>query len=168
MSLLSLVNPAYGTEWLRWTLSDLSRSLGVASDSLKKKMSLWLNRGFIMETPATAVAEHTYNAVISLGASDDSHTAAADEDGGDAGASMAAEQLAQENKVYEQYIMGMLTNLESLPLQRIHNMLKMFVAASGADRGYDRTESELQRFLHVLVDDGKLELSGGQYRVHRG
>lgn len=60
MSLLSLVNPAYGTEWLRWTLSDLSRSLGVASDSLKKKMSLWLNRGFIMETPATAVAEHTY------------------------------------------------------------------------------------------------------------
>ena len=35
----------------------------------------------------------------------------------------------------------MLTNLESLPLARIHNMLKMFVPASGADRGCrDRAE----------------------------
>jgi len=67
-----------------------------------------------------------------------------------------------------QYVLGMLTNLESLPLQRIHNMLKMFVPASGPDRGYDRTEHELQRFLHLLVDDGKLEHSAGQYKIHRG
>jgi anaphase-promoting complex subunit 2 len=62
----------------------------------------------------------------------------------------------------------MLTNLESLPLLRIHNMLKMFVPANGGDRGYDRSEQELQRFLHLLVDDGKLEHSAGQYRLHRG
>ena len=49
--------------------------------------------------------------------------------------------------MYEQYVIGMLTNLESLPVQRIHNMLKMFVPASGGDRGYDRSEAELQRFL---------------------
>lgn len=62
----------------------------------------------------------------------------------------------------------MLTNLESLPLLRIHNMLKMFVPATGGERGYDRNEQELQRFLHLLVDDGKLEHSAGQYRLHRG
>ena len=36
----------------------------------------------------------------------------------------------------------------SLPLSRIHNMLRMFVPASGGDRGYDRSEAELQRHLH--------------------
>ena len=49
-------------------------------------------------------------------------------------------------QVYEQYVIGMLTNLESLPVQRIHNMLKMFVPASGGDRGYDCSEQARRRF----------------------
>ena len=56
----------------------------------------------------------------------------------------AEAQLEAEMRVYAQYVLGMLTNLESLPLGRIHNMLRMFVPGSGADRGYDRTEAELQ------------------------
>ena len=48
--------------------------------------------------------------------------------------------------MYEQYVIGMLTNLESLPVQRIHNMLKMFVPASGGDRGYDCSEQARRRF----------------------
>ena len=37
---------------------------------------------------------------------------------------MSQEQLMEANmKVYESYVMGMVTNLESLPLQKIHNML---------------------------------------------
>ena len=43
-------------------------------------------------------------------------------------------------QVYEQYVVGMLTNLESLPLDRIHNMLKMFVQSDDGNGGYDRTE----------------------------
>ena len=61
----------------------------------------------------------------------------------------------------------MLTNLESLPLGRIHNMLRMFVPASGGERGYDRSEAELQRFLNRLVEDGKLELSGGNFKIRK-
>lgn len=64
-------------------------------------------------------------------------------------------------------MLGMLTNLESLPLQRIHNMLKMFLPASGSERGYDHTEAELRRFLSKLIEDGKLECSGGQYKIRR-
>ena len=71
-------------------------------------------------------------------------------------------------RVYEQYVMGMLTNLESLPLDRIHNMLKMFVQSENGDGGYDRTEQELQRFLSRMVEDGKLEHSGGQYKIRPG
>lgn len=31
-------------------------------------------------------------------------------------------------QVYQQFIMGMLNNFDSLPLDRIHNMLKMFMS----------------------------------------
>ena len=87
-----------------------------------------------------------------------------EEEDGD-GAEAKAKQLEDEMKVYEQYVVGMLTNLESLPLDRIHNMLKMFVQSDDGNGGYDRTEQELQRFLGRMVEDGKLEAAGGQYRI---
>ena len=67
----------------------------------------------------------------------------------------------------ESYVLGMLTNLESLPLARIHNMLKMFLPPSGGEPGYDYSEAELRRFLSQLIEDGKLECSGGQYSIRR-
>ena len=83
------------------------------------------------------------------------------------GGGAAEAQLDAEMRVYEQYFIGMLTNLTELPLARINNMLRMFVPASGGDRGYDRSEAELQRFLQRLVEDGKLELSAGMYKIRR-
>ena len=50
---------------------------------------------------------------------------------------------------------------------RIHNMLKMFLPPSGSERGYDHSEAELRRFLSRLTEDGKLEHSGGQYKIKR-
>lgn len=44
----------------------------------------------------------------------------------------------------ESYVIGMLTNLETLPFARVHNMLKMFL--SSEDR-YEYTEIELRRLL---------------------
>ena len=61
-------------------------------------------------------------------------------------------------QVYEQYVIGMLTNLESLPVQRIHNMLKMFVPASGGDRGYDCSEQARRRLAETVV--AKLHIWG--------
>ena len=54
-------------------------------------------------------------------------------------------------QVYEQYVVGMLTNLESLPLDRIHNMLKMFVQSDDGNGGYDRTEQARLRGLSSLL-----------------
>ena len=45
----------------------------------------------------------------------------------------------------------MLTNLESLPLDRIHNMLKMFVQSDDGNGGYDRTEQARLRALSSLL-----------------
>ena len=80
-----------------------------------------------------------------------------EEEGGGGAADAEAEA---EMKVYEQYVIGMLTNLECLPLGRIHNMLRMFVPANTL-----KSEQELQRFLNRLVEDGKLELAAGQYKI---
>ena len=43
------------------------------------------------------------------------------------------------------YPTGMLTNLTKLPLDRIHNNLKMFM--SGGDNKYDKSLPELQQLL---------------------
>lgn len=61
---------------------------------------------------------------------------------------------------FEPFIMGMLTNFDALPLDRVHNMLKMFVS----DPPYDRTLEQLGAFMARLVADEKLSLEGGTYR----
>lgn len=61
---------------------------------------------------------------------------------------------------YEPFIMGMLTNFDSMPLDRIHNMLKMFVS----DPPYDKTTEQLGAYLSTLVTYEKISLSGGVYK----
>lgn len=66
----------------------------------------------------------------------------------------------QEMAMFEQYIMGMLTNFEAgLPLERIHNILKMFVP----DQAYDKTSKQLATFLGQLIADEKLKKVGDIY-----
>ncbi len=50
----------------------------------------------------------------------------------------------------EPFIVGMLTNFDGLPLERIHNMLKMFVT----DPPYDRCIDDLSRLLESMVGRG--------------
>lgn len=57
----------------------------------------------------------------------------------------------------------MLTNLNKLPLDRIHNNLKMFM--SGGDNQYDKSLPELQQLLWRLSAEGKLEQVDGEYRL---
>ena len=56
--------------------------------------------------------------------------------------------------------MGMLSTFGTgLPLERIHNTLKMFVP----DQAYDKTVDQLSAFLGQLVADGKLVASANVY-----
>lgn len=61
------------------------------------------------------------------------------------------------------YIQAMLTNLESLTLERIHSMLKMFVMTGPVVTEIDI--QELQGFLQKKVRDQQLIYSGGVYRL---
>ena len=58
---------------------------------------------------------------------------------------------------------GMLSNLGPLPLDRVHNMLRLF--AGGGERPFDMTATELSRFLGRLVAAGGLALTDGIYSL---
>ena len=63
--------------------------------------------------------------------------------------------------MYESYVMGMLTNFdEGLPLERIHNMLKMFVV----EPVYDKSAEQLSAFLMKLAGEEKLQLVGNLFK----
>ena len=68
--------------------------------------------------------------------------------------------VLQEMAKYEPFVMGMLTNFDALPLDRVHNMLKMFVS----DPPYDKSLEQLGAYMARLVADEKLSLDGGMYR----
>ena len=157
---------AFGTQ-PQWSLRALSAKLKVDAQTLKKRLALWINRGFIHEKGRTADGDVNYEAPTHLGKGGEGRPGGEDDEEEGAGGGAAEAQLDAEMRVYEQYVIGMLTNLTELPLARINNMLRMFVPASGGDRGYDRSEAELQRFLQRLVEDGKLELSAGMYKIRR-
>ena len=62
--------------------------------------------------------------------------------------------------MYEQYVLGMLSNFTAgLPLERIHNMLKMFVT----EPAYDKTAAQLEAFLGRMVNEEKLAFSADVY-----
>ncbi|KAM8934690.1 anaphase-promoting complex subunit 2 isoform 1-T1 [Pelodytes ibericus] len=142
-----------------WTLDDLSEVLKIPVTSLRRKMSLWLQQGILRENPAgtfTVIEEEQTDQTEKVVLID------SDEEGDSAMASQA-DQKEEELQLFWTYIQAMLTNLESLPLERIHSMLKMFVMTSHVVTEIDI--QELQGFLQKKVSDQLLVYSGGVYRL---
>ncbi|XP_053329016.1 anaphase-promoting complex subunit 2 [Spea bombifrons] len=142
-----------------WTLEELSEVLKVPVTSLRKKMTLWLQQGVLREDPPgtfTVIEEEQKDR------SDRVVLVDSDEEGDSAMASQA-DQKEEELQLFWTYIQAMLTNLESLPLERIHSMLKMFVMTGPVVTEIDI--QELQGFLQKKVSDQQLVYSGGVYRL---
>lgn len=154
-----------------WAATDLAAALGVPVTTLRRRIMLWVNQGVLVESSGAKLGESYYTIVENmgdvgsrscaptLGASDSAVPLLGEEEGESAVASME-DQLQQEMNVYESYVLGMLTNFDALPLDRIHNMLKMFVS----DPPYDKSLHQLQSFLAGLVSEEKLEIRDGLYR----
>lgn len=70
----------------------------------------------------------------------------------------------QDREMFDRFLLNMLDSLDSAPLERIHNMLKMFIVEP---HPYDKTEEQLAAELSRLVTAGKLATSGGMYRIDR-
>lgn len=109
----------------QWDAEELAATLEISDDALLKHVSVWINHGLLAFSPdrRTLLASKSFQ---------DSRY---DGDGGlmdemETAVSSDAQE-AEELKMLETYIVGMLSNFGSLPIQRIHNMLSTF-ARSGA------------------------------------
>lgn len=151
-----------------WTAEDLSNETGIAEHIIQKRMGFWVSNRVVKIFPSSqstvvyqvAPQEHL------LQGEHDVDSAMMDLDhGGSQSVSLFAQE-EEEMGVYESYIVGMLTNLGSLPLDKIHNMLKMYV--SGSDVKFNKTPQQLSTFLKYLCKQEKLECGpDGMYKLFK-
>ena len=95
-----------------------------------------------------------------------SSSAAEADDEADSVTRTSKDQREDELKVFWLYIYNMLMNLETLPLARIHQMLKVFAMQGMSGNALGECDiEELRDFLDKKVREHKLVFSGGQYRL---
>ncbi|KAK3509055.1 hypothetical protein QTP70_018800 [Hemibagrus guttatus] len=144
-----------------WALEELSGVLGVHQELLRRKLALWQQHGVIQEkSPGRysilekASSRERPDRGIMLIDSDEE---------GDSNTTTQSEQREEKLQLFWAYIQAMLTNLESMTLERIHSMLRMFVATGPGVTEMD--VNELQAFLQKKVRDHQLIVSAGVYRL---
>lgn len=109
----------------------------------------------VLETLSDEAAAHPGTASAAIAAAAETATAAA------APAILSEHEVAKEKMdVYAQYVVGMLTNGGPMPLQQIVMMLKLTVA-----EGFPFANEELKDYLDEEVKSGRLDLTGGNYKI---
>jgi anaphase-promoting complex subunit 2 len=156
----------------RWTAEGLANETGLPEHVIQKRMSFWVNHRVIKLVPGSGPAmefEAATREHLLQGDNDPDSAAVAslmDDDGSDGQAVSVVAQEEEEMDAYESYICGMLTNLGQLPLERIHNMLKMYV--TGSENKYSKTPQQLSLFLQHLCKQEKLECGpDGMYKLFK-
>lgn len=139
-------------------MEDLSHHIKIPSTILRKRLMFWISQGFIRESATN------YFTLIKENPSKNKreHEDDCDDDENESAMASASEQREEELQVFWSYIVGMLTNLDSLPLERIHQMLKMF-ASHGP--GVEFSQEELKHFLQRKVREHALVFAGGVYHL---
>lgn len=149
----------YFQDQASWTLEELSKVVKMPVALLRRRMSVWLQQGVLREEPAG-----TFSVVEEERPQDrDSMVLLDSDDESDSGMASQADQKEEELLLFWTYIQAMLTNLESLSLERIYSMLRMFVVTGPALAEIDL--QELQGFLQKKVRDQQLVYSAGVYRL---
>jgi len=147
-----------------WTASDLSNETGIQEHLVVKRMTYWVNQHVVRQHRGDFGASTRY-VLATLDHWNERNVLNISSDEGPEGqvVSLGAQE-EEEMEIYESYIVGMLTNLGQLPLERIHNMLKTFV--TGSDHKYGKTPQQLSSFLQNLCKQDKLECGpDGMYKL---
>jgi anaphase-promoting complex subunit 2 len=153
----------------QWTPQDLSDETGIPEHIIQRRMAYWVNQRVIVavHSPAGGIVYEIASIHHQTSVSRDMDSASMmDDDGSEGQAASAMAQETEEREVYQSYILNMLTTLKTLPLEKIHNNLKMF--ATGSDHKYNMTVHQLSGFLHHLCKQEKLECGpDGDYKVFK-
>ncbi|KAJ7334437.1 Anaphase-promoting complex subunit 2 [Desmophyllum pertusum] len=157
------VTPAQATaiihfqEKERWTLEELSGVMHVPPGLLRRRLGFWISQGVLKEE-----STDTFTVVEKQKGQQRIPEVVMDAEVESVMAS-SQDQREEELQVFWSYIVGMLTNLESLPLDRIHSMLRMF-AMQGPSSSQCSVD-DLRRFLDRKVKDQELQFVNGFYRL---
>jgi anaphase-promoting complex subunit 2 len=140
-----------------WTLDKLSAVIQMPQSVLKRRIGFWQIQGLIRETK-----ENNF-VLCEEGSADstDTHTHVVIEESEEVMVS-SNDQREEELQVFWNYIVGMLTNLDSMSLERIHQMLKLFASQAP---GFEFSIEELKAFLQKKVREHKLNYVHGVYQL---
>uniref|UniRef100_A0AAX7T814 Anaphase-promoting complex subunit 2 n=1 Tax=Astatotilapia calliptera TaxID=8154 RepID=A0AAX7T814_ASTCA len=151
----------YFQEKSSWTLEELSAKLGAPKELVHRKLALWQQQGVLREE----AGGHFY--VVEKGSSKEKLDRGvmlidSDEER-DSNTATQSEQREEKLQLFWVYVQAMLTNLDTMTLERIHTMLRMFVATGPVVTEMD--VNELEAFLQRKVRDHQLIMSGNVYRL---
>ena len=149
------------------SLFELSSKCEIEEEELRRKIAFWMAKGVVKESfdeqnniVYSIIEEQLLNSQVDLINRNNSNYSDL----------MTVEETSgtKEKAVYlvcESYITGMLSNQESMTLERIHTLLKLMSGSdTRSDLKYDLSIMQLHRFLIKLVDSNKIELIDGSYR----
>jgi len=141
-----------------WEISELCSELDISANAVRTRIGYWMSQGVIIERSSdTFQAATSYSSVVK-------ETSFYEVDD-DSLASSAQNQRDEELQTYWSYVVGMLTNIGTLPLERIHSMLKMFAVTGPA--GSQCTADDVKQFLDAKVKAGELQFSNGLYKLSK-
>ncbi|KAK4305032.1 hypothetical protein Pmani_023056 [Petrolisthes manimaculis] len=152
----------------KWSIEDLSSVTQVPKTVLRRKITYWQTQGVLQEVETDVfvlvegeeAGEESGEATVAGISSPSLAPPAIEEDEAESVMASAQDQREEELQVFWSYIVGMLTNLDSLPLERIHAMLKMFVQGS-----VECSQQELRAFLDRKVRHHHLIFTNGLYKL---
>uniref|UniRef100_A0A2P2I5F3 Anaphase-promoting complex subunit 2 n=1 Tax=Hirondellea gigas TaxID=1518452 RepID=A0A2P2I5F3_9CRUS len=160
------VSPGHATvlmafeEKPRLTLQEITLEAKTTSSTVRKLVSFWVGQGVLKEV-SPDVYEVCEDGVCKGSGSAGLAPPPAAEDDAESAMAPSEVQRDEELEVLWSYILGMLTNLESLPLTRIHSMLTMFV-----DEGMQCSMEEIKALLDQKVMQHLLIMVNGQYKLN--
>ncbi|XP_057716916.1 anaphase-promoting complex subunit 2 [Corythoichthys intestinalis] len=149
-----------------WSAEELSAELGVATEAVNRKLALWQQLGVLREEGGGRYAVQERAAACKDKAERGGGGAMVvvdSDDERDSNIAMQTQQREEKMQLFWAYVQAMLTNLECMTLERIHSLLRLFVATGPVVTEMD--VSELEAFLQRKVAEHQLLMSSGVYRL---
>ncbi|KAM3962548.1 anaphase promoting complex subunit morula [Aphomia sociella] len=143
-----------------WSLDELHQVMKVPVTVLRRKITYWQSIGLISEkSPDYYILVDGSDAGKASVSTNQVQDMICEDDEAESVMASAHDQRERDLQVFWSYIFAMLTNLNSLPLDRIHQMLKMFAP------GTECSLQELRQFLDTKVRTHQLVLQVGMYML---
>lgn len=148
------------------TVQQLTTQLAMSDLLVRHALTFWVSKLVLAHAPAPDTY-HVLETLTSETLAPTSTTnitaqaAAASEAVSSVAAVRSEEEMQSEKmEVFWQFVQGMLTNQGAMRLERIVMMLKMVVPG-----GFPFGNEEMREFLGGKVEEGRLEVGGGGYRI---